>query len=171
MDTWDALRSRRNVRQYTDDPIAPADLDRILEAGRRSPSSRNQQWWDLVVCTDRQQLVELGGVWRGAAHIPGAAAAVAVIVDDSDDPQIRETMQYDIGQLTMSMMVTAADLGIGSGHSAVKDQELARLILGLPDDRICAWLIGFGYPADRPLSPLVNPDRRTFDEVVHRGRW
>lgn len=171
MNTWDALRSRRNVRQYTSDPIAPADLDRILEAGRRTPSANNRQWWDFVVCTDRQQLSELTGVWQGAKHIAGAAAAIAVIVEDTDDRQTRETMQYDLGQLTMSMMVMAADLGIGSGHSAVRDHELARSILGLPDDRVCAWLIGFGYPADRPLAPITNLNRRPFDEVVHRDHW
>jgi nitroreductase len=171
MNTWDALRSRRNIRQYTQDPIAPADLDRILEAGRRSPSARNRQWWDFVVCTDHQQLAELAGVWQGAKHIAGAAAAVAVIVEEADDSQTRETMQYDLGQLTMSMMVAATDLGIGSAHAAVRDQPLARRILGFPDDRICAWLIGFGYPADRPLSPIAHPDRRPIDEVVHRGRW
>jgi hypothetical protein len=27
------------------------------------------------------------------------------------------------------------------------------------------------YPADRPLGPLVRPDRRLFDEVVHWDRW
>lgn len=171
MNTWDALRSRRNVRQYTDDSIARADLDRILEAGRRTPSANNRQWWDFVVCTDRQQLSALTGVWQGARHLAGAAAAVAVIVEHTDDPQTRETMQYDLGQLTMSMMVMAADLGIGSGHSAVRDQELARGILGLPDDRVCAWLIGFGYPADRPLAPITNLNRRPFDEVVHRDHW
>jgi nitroreductase len=171
MNTWDALRSRRNVRQYTDDPIAPANLDLILEAGRRSPSANNRQWWDFVVCTDRRQLLELTGVWRGASHIGRAAAAIAVIVEASDDPQTRETMQYDLGQLTMSMMVMAADLGIGSGHAAVRDQKLARSILGLPDDRVCAWLIGFGYPADRPLAPITNLNRRPLNEMIHRGYW
>jgi nitroreductase len=171
MNTWDALRSRRNVRQYTDDPIAPADLDLILEAGRSSPSGRNRQWWDFVVCTDRQQLSDLAGVWQGAGHIAGAALAVAVIVEHIDDQRTREVMQYDLGQLTMSMMVVAADLGIGSAHAAVRDQELARNILGYPDDRVCAWLIGFGYPADRPLAPITNLNRRPFDDVVHRDHW
>ncbi len=71
----------------------------------------------------------------------------------------------------MSMMIAATDLGIGSGHAAVQDQDLARRILGFPDDRICAWLIGLGYPADRPLAPVKNPDRRPLDDVVHRGNW
>jgi nitroreductase len=68
-------------------------------------------------------------------------------------------------------MLTAADLGIGSGHAAVLDQDLARRLLGLPGDRECAWLVALGYPADRPLAPMARPDRRAFEDVVHRGRW
>ena len=71
----------------------------------------------------------------------------------------------------MSIMLAAADLGIGSGHAAVTDQPLARRILGLPEDRFCAWLVALGYPADRPLRPIRRPDRRPFDDVVHRDRW
>ena len=60
METWDAVRARRNVRQYTDQPIAREDLERICEAGRRAPSSRNWQPWDFVVVTGRERLIELG---------------------------------------------------------------------------------------------------------------
>lgn len=171
METWDAFRSRRNVREYTAEPIATDDLDRILEAGRRTPSSRNVQWWDLVVVTDRDRLEELSHVWRGAWHIAGAAAAVAVVVPVPEDDRTRSVMQYDLGQLTMSMMLIAADLGIGSGHASVQDQELARRVLEFPDDRYCAWLIGLGHPADGRLTPIDRLDRRPFDEVVHRERW
>jgi nitroreductase len=79
--------------------------------------------------------------------------------------------RYDFGQLTMSLMIEAADLGIGSAHAGVADQELARTVLGFPEDRFCAYLIPLGYPADRPLGPIERPNRRPFAEVVHRGRW
>src|SRR5690349_5158037 len=69
MQTWDAIRARRNVRQYTDQPLARQDLERILEAGRRAPSSINWQPWDFVVITDRDQLVELAKVWEHGKHI------------------------------------------------------------------------------------------------------
>ena len=59
METWDALRARRNVRTYEDRSIPDDDLDRILEAARRTPSSMNQQAWDFVVVTDRDGLREL----------------------------------------------------------------------------------------------------------------
>lgn len=171
METWDAIRSRRNVRTYADRPIAEKDLDRILEAARRSPSSSNQQRWDFVICTDRAQLEDLSTVWRGAKHVANSAATIALVAPNSDDGRTRESVQYDLGQATMSMMLAAADLGIGSGHAAVTDQELARRILGFPEDRFCAWLIALGYPADRPLTPIERPDRRPLEDVVHHGHW
>jgi nitroreductase len=168
METWDAITSRRNVRAFADRAIADGDLDRILEAGRRAPSSRNTQPWDFVVVTDRAQLKELSGVWRGGGHIEGAAAAVVFVIDESNDTGV---VRYDLGQASMQMTIAAADLGIGSGHSSVGDQELAAKILGLPGDKTAAVINDFGYPKDRPLKPVVKPDRKAFDEVVHRGKW
>jgi nitroreductase len=171
METWDAIRARRNVRSYSDEPIEPEQLDRILEAARRTPSSRNWQPWDFVVVTDRERLIELSTVWVGAGHVAGSAATIALIAPVLDEPREKGLAQYDLGQATMSIMITAADLGIGSGHSAVGDQDLARRLLGLPQDRLCAFLVALGHPADRPLAPLTKINRRPFDEVVHRDRW
>lgn len=171
METWDAIRSRRDVRQYEDRPIADADLDRILEAGQRAPSSRNRQDWDFVLVTGRERLQELAKVWRGADHVAGAAAAIALVAPIEAEDWRRDAVQFDLGQAAMSMMLAATDLGIGAGHAYVDDQELARKLLGHPEDRFCALLIPLGYPADRPLRPLRNPNRRPFDDVVHRGTW
>ncbi len=171
METWDALRARRNVRSYEQRAISAADLDRILEAGRRAPSASNRQHWDFVISTDPDQLVELSTVWQGARHIAGAAAAISLVLVEPDGPRTREIDQYDLGQATYAMTLAAADLGIGSGHSSVGDQDAARRILGVPEDHYVAYLLGLGYPADRPLVPIVRPARRPFDDVVHRGHW
>lgn len=171
MQTWDAITARRDVRQFADRPIAGADLDRILEAGRRSPSSQNSQPWDFVVVTQRPQLAELSGVWRGAGHVAGSAATIALVAPQPDSGQRLARISYDLGQATISIMIAAADLGIGSGHSGVGDQDRARELLGFPADRYCAYLVSLGYPADRPLTPIGHPSRRPFEEVVHRERW
>jgi nitroreductase len=171
VETWDAIRSRRNVRAFADRPIAGEDLDRILEAARRTPSSSNQQRWDFVVCTDREQLEALSKVWQWATQVAVSAATICLVAPRAEDGYQRDSIQYDLGQATMSIMLAAADLGIGSAHAAVRDQELARRLLGLPEDRFCAWLIAVGYPADRPLAPIARPNRRPFDSVVHRGHW
>ena len=172
METWDAIRARRNVRQYTGQPIARQDLERICEAGRRAPSAGNWQPWNLVVVADRAQLTELAKVWeRGGRHIASSAATIAMVAREPEDERQRGLLLYDFGQATAIMMVAAADLGIGSGHSSVSDQQQAQRVLGFPDGYFAVYLIGLGYPAGRPLRPLVRPNRRPFDEVVHWGRW
>jgi nitroreductase len=171
MQTWEAIRSRRNVRSFEDRPVPDDHLDEILEAGRRSPSSQNWQPWDFVVVTDRDQLIRLSQVWQGAGHVAGSAATIVLVASPPEQERRRGTLYYDLGQATMSMMIAAAGLGIGSCHSSVGDQDMARSVLGLPAERFCPYMISLGYPADRPLDLIRRPNRRPFDEVVHRGHW
>ena len=171
MQTWDAIRARRNVRSYRTEPVPAADLDRIAEAAWRAPSASNRQHWDFIIVTDPGQLRELSAVWRGAGHIAGAAAAIALVVPQTDDDRTRLIDYYDLGQATYAMMLAAADLGIGTGHSSVGDQDQARKILGVPAGHDVAFLLGVGYPADRPLRPITAPNRRPLNEVIHHGRW
>jgi nitroreductase len=171
METWDAIRARRNVRTYRPDPVTDADLRRIAEAGWRAPSASNRQHWNFVIVTDSEQLQALSTVWQGAKHIAGAAAAIALVVPQPEDDRTRIIDQYDLGQATYAMMLAAADLGIGTGHSSVGEQGPPRKILGVPDDHDVAYLIGIGHPADRPLKPILKPNRRPFDDVVRFGHF
>ena len=120
MQTWDAITSRRNVRSFADRPIPAADLDRILEAGRRAPSSQNWQPWDFIVVTDRQQLNELAKVWRGAGHVARSVHCAADNLD-SNAPQLAglarsaaervEQFSRDIrGQTVEDLVRTASEL-------------------------------------------------------------
>jgi nitroreductase len=152
MQTWEAITSRRNVRAFDGRPVPAADLDRILEAGRRSPSSQNWQPWDFILVTDRAQLRELAGVWRGAAHVAGSAATIVVIGPAADNEFGRA--QFDLGQATMSMLLAAADLGIGTCHAGVTDLDLARELLGHPGSpgRVQELVGGGTRPPSRPST-------------------
>jgi len=44
-------------------------------------------------------------------------------------------------------------------------------VLGFPNGYQCASLIALGYPADRPLKPIMAPTRRDFGDVIHFGTW
>src|SRR5204862_7657711 len=98
METWDAIRARRNVRQYTGQPIAREDLERICEAGRRAPSAGNGQPWDFVVVTDRAQLIELAKGWvQGGGHIAQSAATIALVAGEPEGGRQRGLTPYDFG--------------------------------------------------------------------------
>src|ERR1700751_831725 len=167
METWDATRARRNVRQYKPKPVSDDDLNRIAEAGWRAPSAKNRQAWDFVIVTDKAQLQELSTVWQGAGHIAGAAAAIAFVIPEPPSERRKVTDQYAVGQATMAMMIAPTDLGIRTGHSPGGEQDKARAILGVPDAYRAPSLPGMAPPADRPLKPIRKPNRRPFDEVVH----
>src|ERR1700754_5202155 len=163
MEAWNAIRARRNVRQYKREPVSAEDLNRIAEAGWRAPSAKNRQAWDFVIVTDKAQLKELSTVWRGAGHIAGAAAAIALVIPEPPGERRRVTDQYDVGQATMAMMLAATDLGIGTGHSSVGEQDKARAILGVPEGYQVAYLLGIGYPA-------LAQDTRTARRQSSRAR-
>ncbi len=165
MEAWDAICARRNVREYQPRAIAGEDLDRIVEAGWRAPSAKNRQPWDFVIVTDRTQLQELSTVWRGAGHIAGAPAAIAIVVPEPPDERRLVTDNYDVGQATMAMMIAATDLGIGAGHSSVGDQDKAR------HPRRARRSSG-GVPTRGGLSRRspAHPDPQAEPPAVHRGR-
>jgi nitroreductase len=171
METWDAVTSRRNVRSYTADSISDEDLHRILEAGRRTPSAMNRQPWDFVVSTDPEQLAALAQCWQGAGHVAGSAATITLVTPVTDNARDAGMNAYDLGQVSITMMIVAADLGIGSAHAVVEDQDLARSVLGFPEGRYAAFFVALGYPADTPLSPIKELSRRKFDDVVHLESW
>ena len=136
-----------------------------------APSAGNRQHRDFVVSTDRRQLQELAEVWQHAGHVGASAATVVTVIPVPASERDRELDQFDAGQAVMAMMLAAADLGIGSGHASVRNQAMARTILGIPESHECAAMLALGYPAERPLTPVKNLNRRPFGDVVHRGRW
>ena len=170
---WTAIRSRRAVRAFADRPLAPEHLDRILNAGRRANSSKNQQRWAFVVCEDRAHLRELSAVGPYAGHLAGAAVGIALVTPDPKVADAPLSVMFDLGQAADSMMLVAWELGIGSVPATVYEHDLAKRLLGYPDGYHCEFLLSFGYPADPAelTRPLKAGGRRPLDELVHRERW
>ena len=75
--------------------------------------------------------------------------------------------------LTAGVASVAENRGIQlrSVESTVEGAHDIRGILGVPADRDVAFLLGIGYPADRPLRPIAKPNRRPLGEVIHHGHW
>ena len=173
MSVWDAVSSRRVVRRFADRPLEDEHLDRILRAGRRANSSKNLQRWEFIVARDRDHLRELAEVGPWAGHLAGAAAAVALVTPDPSKTGVPLSVMFDLGQAAAYMMLVAWELGIGSVPATVYEQDLARSLLGYPEDHHCEFLLSFGYPLDPDdlTRPLQSGGRRPLDDVVHEERW
>ena len=173
MNTWDAVHGKRAVREFTDQVIAGEDLDRIVQAGTRAHSSKNQQRWGFVVVRDRERLEALATTGPYAGHVAGAAAAVALVTPDPRADGQPLSVMWDLGGAAAQMMLVAWELGIGSCPATVYDQDLARDLLGYPAGMHCEFILSFGYPADPAV--LTKPNRpggrRPVEELVHLERW
>jgi nitroreductase len=173
MTTWDAVNSKRAIRKFEDRPLEPAALDRILRAGARAHSSKNQQRWAFVVVEDPGQLAALATLGPYAGHIAGAAAAVALITPDPRGPDMPLSVMWDLGGAAAQMMLVAWDLGVGSCPATVYEEQRARELLGYPEGMLCEYILSFGYPAEpaQLTAPNRPGGRRPMEEIVHRGRW
>lgn len=172
METWQAINTVRVVRRFADRPLADEHLDRILNAGRRTGSSKNEQKWAFISVTDREVLGQLTGVGRYADHLAGAAVAVALVTPE-DGGRGSRSLLWDLGRAAQNMVLAAWELGIGSAPATVFDFDLAAQVLGLPDGQRCHYLLSFGYPADPSVltAPNKRGGRKPLDAVVHRERW
>jgi len=166
METLRAIETVRVVRTFADRPLEPDHLGAILNAARRTASSKNEQRWAFIVCRDRDRLRRLARVGDYADHTAGAAVAVALLAPASAD-------FWDLGRAAQNMVLAAWDLGIGSVPATVYDQEYTRGELGYPADWACPYLLSFGYPADE--SALTRPNRaggrKSLEEVIRQERW
>jgi len=170
---WDAIRTKRVVRAFADRPLEAAHLDRILDAGRHSGSSKNLQRWEFIVCRDRAHLGELAAVGPWAGHLARAAVGIALVTPDPREGDAPLSILFDLGQAAANMQLTAWELGIGSVPATVYDHDLARRLLGYPADRHCEYLLSFGYPANADVLAAPNRagGRLPLAEVVHEERW
>lgn len=173
MSVWQAISTKRMVREFADRPLEPDHLVRILNAGRRAASSKNLQRWEFIVCRDRDHLRELSKVGPWADHLEGAAVGIALVTPNPRDADSPLSVLFDLGQAAANMMLAAWELGIGSVPATVYEHDLARRLLGHPDDRHCEYLLSFGYPADP--DDLVRPNkaggRQALADIVHDEHW
>ena len=173
MSVWDAVNTKRVIRQFSDRPIEPEDLVRILNAGRRAASSKNLQRWQFIVCRDRDHLAQLATVGPWAGHLAGAAVAVALVTPDPKAADSPLSVLFDLGMAAGNMMLVAWELGIGSVPATVYEHDRARELLGYPADHHCEYLLSFGHPADP--ADLDRPNRAggrsALSDLLHDERW
>jgi nitroreductase len=157
VDTFLAIASRREVREYTDAPIPPEIVHRILDAGRLSGSSQNTQQWEFVIVSDHEALSK-------AVYAPGNVLGATLVVALAG-----AAFPLDMGRAAQNMMLAAWNDGVGSCPNGISDAELAEQIVGAP----VRIILTFGYPA-KPRDPNAHTaeewsaraKRKPFDEVV-----
>ena len=171
MNVWDAIQSKRAIREFKDEPLKQEEVERILNAGRRSQSSKNSQPWHFIAVRERDRLQKLAQTGNSMAHVAGSALCVVIVIPTENERTLWHF--FDAGQSASYMQLAGTELGIGSCLGTIYKPDDVRDLLGIPDTHQARLVISFGYPADLTAAkrPLKAGGRREFDEVVHWETW
>jgi nitroreductase len=201
MEFAEVLRQRRMVRHYLEDPVDPAALDRILEAGLRAPSAGYSQGYALLVLTDpadRAAFWDVTATPQDSASWPAETLAgvrrapvIAVAMsckrfyldryarDDkgwTDRDERRWTVPYwhvDTGMVALLMLLQAVDEGLGALFMGMQPETIPgfRRAFGVPEDHDVVGAVCIGHPDPAVPKRDLRHRRRAGSDVVHRGRW
>jgi len=169
MDTLNAIRTRRSIRTYLDQPVPEELVQELLAAAMQAPSARNQQPWQFIVIDDRAILAKIPTFMPNAAMAGRAPLAILVCGDLS----LEESEGYwvvDCAAAVENMLLAAHALGLGAVWCGVypreKRMESLRQLIGLPKNVIAHSLVVLGCAAEQvPAEDRYRPER------VHRNQW
>ena len=173
MEVDEAIGRLRVIRRFAQTPLPAAEVEAILNAGRRAGSSKNLQRWHFIVIRDRESLAQLAEVGPFAGHLAGASVAIALITPDPKAADSPYSVLWDLGRAAQNMVLAAWAHGIGSAPATVYEQAMCRQILGYPADRHCEYILSFGYPADPTAlaRPLRAGGRQQLTDIVSNETW
>ena len=160
MSLFDVILSRTSIRRYEDKEIPKDVLDKIVEAGRQSPSAVNKQPYRFVIVTDSEIKQELS---KGL--LSSFLKNAPVIIVGCANPKALLTGKWatvDTAIALENMVLAAWSLGIGSCWiGSFKEQKIKEL-LKIPQDWKVVALITFGYPAETPKPRKKKPTNKLF---------
>jgi nitroreductase len=169
MDAMQVLLTRRSIRRYTSQPVAPDLVTAVLRAGMHAPSAGNQQPWHFVVITDAKTREAIPTFHPYADMVPEASVAILVCGDLSLE-RYRGYWVQDCSAATQNILLAAHTLGLGAVWVAlypIEDRVVAmRTLLGLPDRVVPLALVPLGYPAQP-----IPPENRFTAARIHREHW
>jgi len=170
MNVSDAIRLKRAVRKFQDKPLPEEVVHAILNAGRRSQSSKNEQTWHFIAIRDKSTLKALSECGQWAGHLAGAALGVAIL---TPEPTEKFQTMFDAGQAAAFMQLAAWELGVGSVPASLYEHEKARAILGFPSELHVRIALSFGYPLEEEKISAAPKQggRRSLEEIVHWDKW
>lgn len=165
MDVGEAIRTKRAVRTYSDKPVSEEDIRAVVNAGRRSQSSRNTQPWEFVIVREREMLTRIAQTRENIRHLANAAFGV-IIVSSEDEMWVH----FDLGQAAAYMQLAAWEQGIGSCLLAIHEPEQVKRFLGIPSEKHLFVALAFGYPS-ADFVPAKRGGRKPLEEVARWDKW
>jgi len=162
MDTFDAIRTKLDVRGYAPKSVPPDVKLKVLEAGRSTGSGMNKQHWRFLLIQDKEAIKKLAQDSTSGGWVSGADFAVVILTDPALGFHL-----IDAGRAAQDMQLAAWNSGVASGiYTGVREESMRR-DFGIPKELKPTAVVSFGYPSKKirgkknrmPLEELAFLDK------------
>lgn len=160
MDALKAIQQRHSTRAYNGEAVPQEALKRLVDAGRLAPTARNEQPWEFVVVTKRDQLRAIAALTDYGDFIADCGGLICVFTQD--------TKYYieDGSAATENILLAATAMDLQNCWIAGDKKDYCSAIchmLNAPAGMKLVSMVAVGY---NPDTPVPTP-KRALDEVLH----
>jgi nitroreductase len=158
-----ALKARRSIRTYAARPVERKIIEEMIDCARLAPTAMNDQPWDFVVITGKEDLAHIPRLLGHAEFIANAAFCVLVLARESG------CAVEDCCAATQNLLIAAEAFGLGACWVAGAGQAYAPVVakaFGAPESRRLISIVSCGYAAEAPVI-----EKRTLPDVLHWERF
>jgi len=173
VDVFKAIKGRRSVRAFTDEPVSEEEIMKIIDAARWAPSAGNIQPWEFIVVQDaktKRGLVEAALDQTFIEEAPVVFVVCANPTRSSRRYGSRGASLYclqDTAAAIQNMHLAAYAMGLATCWVGSFQEEEVRSVLNLPDYLRSVAIIPVGHAAEKPVAT----PRRPLSNLVHHGMY
>jgi nitroreductase len=164
MDVSAAIKGRRSVRSYKDMDVERDKIEKVLEAGRLSPSANNRQEWKFIVVKNPETRKNLARAAMNQSFIGHAPVVLVACATESKAVMTcgHPTYAVDVSIAFAYMLLQAYELGLGTCWIGAFREDEVKSILGVPNHVRVVALSPIGYPA----TGAAARSRKSLDEIT-----
>jgi len=170
LDVFEAVKTRRSIRKYSDKPVEKNKLLKVLEAARLSPSANNNQPSHFIVVSDNATLKSLLPAYTREWFVKAPVVIVACSYPDKAWSRMdgESFWKVDSAIAVENMVLVAHEAGLGTCWVAAFDEKKVKEVLDIPKEVRLIAMLPLGYPAEQKGEVT---DRKSLDEIIHYERW
>jgi nitroreductase len=169
MEILPEIKKRVSVRDFTEEPVTKAQLERILEAGRLSPSAKNRQAWRFLVIRDSAVRKQLENASFGQEYVGKAPVCIVLCTTNIEYKMPNGQLSYpiDLGIAASFMMLQAEHENLGSCIVTTFNENDVKSLLSIPYSMRVVMLLVIGHPA----SHKEREQRLALSRIVSYEHW
>ncbi len=154
-----SIFTRRSVRQFTEQVVESDVIEKLMRAAMQAPSAGNQQPWEFLIVSGKDNLAKLSEYNPYASCLKGANIGI-IVLGNTERMRMPKLADQDLGAATQNILLEATELGLGSVWFGTAPDEgrmsFIRKLYALPANLMPYSVIGIGYPKDENANHFID---------------